>query len=264
MRLEWDLPLDRIYETGLDRGVLFLTDRSGVAWNGLLSINESLGGKTHESLFFDGEKQDELFNDSSFSATMSAVTYPDEFLEFDGFGILEDGLLVDNQESKPFHLSYRTLVGDAVNGEEAYKIHILYNVTAIGSDVTYQTTDSDIEPLEFNWDITSVPERLINYTNTAHVIIDSRFTQPFLLDYIESLLYGTDDTEPYLPPLEELITDYINWNRIIIIDNGDGTWTATGPDEYITMLDPHTFQIENANSYFIDADTYTISSSVLD
>ncbi len=36
----WDNIGDRFYESGLDRGVLYLSDGSGVPWNGLISIIE--------------------------------------------------------------------------------------------------------------------------------------------------------------------------------------------------------------------------------
>ncbi len=39
-RLVWDQLGDRVYETGLDRGVLYFTDGGGVPWNGLTSVEE--------------------------------------------------------------------------------------------------------------------------------------------------------------------------------------------------------------------------------
>ena len=47
--LVWDLVGERFYETGVDHGVLYIPDVSGVyndgvAWNGLVSVTESPSG----------------------------------------------------------------------------------------------------------------------------------------------------------------------------------------------------------------------------
>lgn len=47
-RIQWDLTGERTYETGVDRGVLYVYDhegkkyKQGVGWNGLTAINETL------------------------------------------------------------------------------------------------------------------------------------------------------------------------------------------------------------------------------
>lgn len=43
--LVWDRVGDRTYESGLDRGVLYLPDGSAVPWNGLTSIVENFDRK---------------------------------------------------------------------------------------------------------------------------------------------------------------------------------------------------------------------------
>jgi hypothetical protein len=42
-KLVWDTVGDRRYETGVDRGVLYLPDNTVVVWNGLVSLTESRG-----------------------------------------------------------------------------------------------------------------------------------------------------------------------------------------------------------------------------
>jgi len=48
-RLTWDNTGERLYETGVDRGVLYIPDGNGaysdgVAWNGLTTVTESPSG----------------------------------------------------------------------------------------------------------------------------------------------------------------------------------------------------------------------------
>src|SRR4029077_3104062 len=122
--LVWDVPENRKYETGLDRGVLYLFDGSGVPWNGLTSVVEHFNRDT-TPVYYDGMKISELVSLGYFSASMEAITYPDEFLTFEGYDALRRGVFMSDQISKTFGLCYRTLVGNALNENTGYKIHIL-------------------------------------------------------------------------------------------------------------------------------------------
>jgi hypothetical protein len=124
-------------------------------------------------------------------------------------------------------------------------------------DLEYQSLSDNIELSDFSWKLTSVPQAVSNYRNTSHFVIDSRKIHPDALSGIEDILYGTVSTAPRLPSVTELLS-FVN---IIVVDNGDGTWTATVPDYYLTMLDATTFQITNANALTIDVDTYVLASS---
>lgn len=261
----WDKIGDRVYESGLDRGVLYFPDGGGVPWNGLISVDEKVSTKI-EPIYFDGVKFNHVITVGDFEGVLSAYTYPDEFLEYEG--IIEDqtGILITGQPQKKFHLSYRTKIGNDVDGfEHGYKIHLLWNLIAIPSTKSYETLTLDTEPSEFEWSLSSIPEDIERYKPTAHVIIDTRRMDPLLISDIEDVLYGTsgdEPTEPTLPSLKGLSTFIRKWNRIIIVDNGDGTWSAiTKLDSDITMLDANTFQINNANAIYLDANTYEISSS---
>jgi hypothetical protein len=262
-KLVWDQVGQREFEAGVDRGVLYLDDRSGVAWNGLTSVEEDFSGDETEPIHFEGEKVSELQTSGDFAGTLTALTYPDEFVEFDGSSSIEPGLIIDNQPAKFFHLCYRSLIGNDLEGtDHGYKIHILYNLIAEPSNTNRQTIGAEVTPLEFEWGLTSIPEIIPGYKPTAHAVIDSRNLNPEILEELEEILYGTETDEPYLPSLAEL-TQYIEeWGLIIIEDNGDGTWTARGPDELITMLDSTTFQITEANAEVFSGGAYTIQSSI--
>jgi hypothetical protein len=203
-KLEWDKIQERVYETGLDRGVLYLPSAPrdydhGVVWNGLTSVDEDFSTDVTRPHYFDGVKYLDSAQSGDFAAKLNAYTYPDEFLEFEGIGSLGNGLFADDQNQKVFGLSYRTRVGNAVDGvDHGYKIHLLYNLTAIEDTVNYQNGSNLSEPLTFKWIIRGVPETINNYRPTAHAIVDSRFLPRDLLKTIEDIIYGTDDYEEIL------------------------------------------------------------------
>lgn len=206
-KLLWDKAGERLYETGLDRGVLYLSDGSGVPWNGLTGVDEDFSDDGGDPVYFDGIKQLDSPLIGNFSATLSALTYPDEFLDFEGTESLGNGLYVDNQVPKTFGLSYRTLVGnDALLTDYGYKIHLLYNLTASITGDSHETLGSSVNPVEFSWSIGSVPVEIAGYRPTAHLIFDSSRMVGTLLQSIEDILYGTALVNPRLPTIQELIT----------------------------------------------------------
>jgi hypothetical protein len=222
-RLVWDKVDDRLYKTGIDRGVLYVPNAqseydNGFAWNGLTAVEEDFGQDTTEPYYFDGVKYLDSYNTGDFAAKLSAFTYPDEFLEFEGMKALGNGLYVDDQAGKVFGLSYRTLIGSYTKGlEQGYRIHLLYNLTANPGDLGFQNGSNLPEVLNFEWDLQSVPEKAFPYRPTAHIILDSQFLFGDILDALEEILYGTEDIQPRLPSLAELIDFVSGWNPRLII-----------------------------------------------
>jgi hypothetical protein len=260
--LVWDQIGDRLYETGVSKGVLYKDDGFGVVWNGLTAVEEDVSTQV-EAVYFDGVKFNDIVTVGDFSAVLRAFTYPDEFLPYEGTFKDQTGFYVMNQPQGRFGLSYQTEIGDDINGiESGYKIHVVYNLTAVPSQRAYNTFSEDIEPIEFEWSLTSVPEEVEFYRPTAHIIFNSREMDPNLLKDLEEILYGSEDSDPRLPPLKGLATFIRKWDRLIITDHGDGTWTAESNVEgIITMLDATTFEITSDTAVYLDADTYEISSS---
>lgn len=260
--LVWDEETDRVYESGLDRGVLYLPDGSVVPWNGLTSVIESFD-KEVSPVYFDGMKISDNVSLGNFSATMKALTYPDEFSELEGLSELKSGIFAGDQMPQLFGLSYRTRVGNAVEGSlVGYKIHILYNVTAIPSDKTYSTISDEPELTEFEWNLTAVPEEIPGIRPTSHFIIDSTEVDPWLLEELEEMLYGSSSADAALISMYDLVSMIRDWYRIKIIDNGDGTWTAISRrDESITMLTADIFEITGATAVYLDEDTYLIADT---
>lgn len=206
--LMWDKVGERVFEAGVDRGVLYLNGKA-YPWNGLVSVSESTIGGESTPYYIDGVKYLTTISDTEFEATINAFTYPKEFAECDGTLDVGNGFLVTNQERSPFGLSYRTKIGNDVDGlDHGYKIHLVYNAYAMPSEVEYSTFSDTIEPMAFSWSIVTTPETLTGYRPTAHFVIDSIKTDKLHLALIEELLYGGSDSQAVpatLPTPQEIL-----------------------------------------------------------
>lgn len=269
-KLTWDQVGDRVYETGLDRGVLFLLDGSAIPWNGLTSVIEK-NEKEKSAVYYEGVKINEFIYPGDFAATLKAITFPDEMLELEGYQELRNGVYFGEQPPDLFNLCYRTRIGDDLSGDEAgYKIHLAYNLTAIPSDVSHATGSDDPSLVEFEWDISSIPEEYPGFRPTAHIVIDSRKVDPWLLEMIEKKLYGAEFALPNLPSLS-LFADFMKeWYRFKVTDNGDGTYTVvTGLDETLEFsgFNEEIFRLWGIQVVYLDeftfriVDTYDIADS---
>jgi hypothetical protein len=262
--LSWGNYGERYFETGVDRGVLYVPGMDGVAWNGLIAVSESPSGGEPKAHYIDGVKYLNHPSREEYEATIEAYTYPIEFDICEGVATIDDeskGLFATQQGRKPFSFSYRTLIGNDGDGVDfGYKLHIVYNALAAPSQRNYQTISDDPDLIAFSWDITTKPIPVQGASYSSHIVLDTRTTWPWVVEAVENLLYGTEDTPPTLPTPEELIALFVDNALLKITDHGDGTWTAEGPDEAITMLNSTEFQISWPSATFIDEDTYNISS----
>lgn len=204
-RLEWDAVGDRRFETGVDRGVLYLMDGTAVPWNGLTQVNESLE-RDVKSYFIDGIKFLDHQVPGSFSAKVQAFTYPEELDDLLGRSVFAPGVYLHDQRAKMFHLSYRTLIGNDVEGTElGYRLHIMYNLLATPSSVAMGTMGKDVSPVNFEWTLSGTPPVMFGARPTSHISFDSRLVDPTLLAAIEDLLYGTPTAAPDLPDMVTLL-----------------------------------------------------------
>lgn len=203
--LIWDQIGQRTYESGVNQGVLYLPDGSGVPWNGLTSVEERFTAGAATPLYFDGLKYNEIMSVSDFSASLKAFTYPDEFLQFEGVQEAEPGFYVTSQTPTMFGLSYRTMVSNDTDPDAGYKLHILCNLRATPSSKGYKSQSDSLAAIEFEWNITSTPARISGFRPTSHLIFDSTKVNPTLLQEVEDILYGTDTTDAMLPDFVELV-----------------------------------------------------------
>lgn len=227
MRIQW---APGTYSAGLSHGVLF--GSSVVPWNGLKSVEET-SSVSDTVTYFDGKAVSVAQASEGYKGTLRAFTYPD---------------VLDVETT--FGLSYRE------NGN----LHLLYNVTAVPNATVRATSTAELSLADFAWELYAVPEDIPGYRPSSHLIIDRETIVPEVLVQIEEAIYGTDTTDPYLPTVDALLEFFQNASVFQIIDHGDGTWTAIGPSDVITMMDATTFNIVTPSAEYIDEDTYVISS----
>ena len=209
-KLVWDQSGKRLYETGVDHGVLYPIQTGGVyskgvAWNGLTAVTESPSGADVNDIYADNMKYLGLVGAEKFGATVEAYTYPDEFAECDGSVELVKGATIGQQNRKVFSMVYRTVIGNDVDGNEhGYKLHLIYGATAAPSEKAYNTINEDPEAITFSWELSTTPVNVTGHKPTASLTIDSTKADPTKLAELEKILFGDTETEPRLPLPDEI------------------------------------------------------------
>jgi hypothetical protein len=209
--LTWDQVGERLYEVGVDHGVLYLPDQAGVynqgfAWNGLTTVTESPSGAEASPQYADNIKYLNLISAEEFGATIEAFTYPEEFGQCDGTALPAPGVAVGQQGRKMFGLSYRTRVGNDVDGSDfGYKLHLLYGCQAAPSEKAYATINDSPEAIAFSWEVTSTPVPVTDHKPTSLIVIDSTVVDEADLQALEDLLYGKASVEAALPNPDAVI-----------------------------------------------------------
>lgn len=211
-KIEWDKIGERIYETGVDHGVLYPADNEGnyplgVAWNGLIGVSESPSGAEPNPIYADNIKYLNLMSAEEFGATIEAYTYPDEFEACDGSAEIAPGVKIGQQTRKTFGLSYRTLIGNDVDSNDhGYKLHLIYGGQASPSERAYATINDTPEAITFSWEVTTTPVEVEGFKPSASITIDSTTVDETKLKALEDILYGTETEEARLPLPDEVVT----------------------------------------------------------
>lgn len=220
-KLVWDKTGERLYETGVEKGVLYPFKEGaysgGVVWNGLTSVSESPSGGEPTALYADDIKYLELMSTEEFGATIEAYMYPDEFMPCDGSAEISKGVVIGQQKRSTFGLSYVTKIGNDTDGSDyGYKIHLIYGAKAKPSEKGYETINDSPDAITLSWEISTTPVEVSakGFKPTASVTIDSTKVKADELAALEKILYGTDAgpsgtpaaTEPRLPLPDELAT----------------------------------------------------------
>lgn len=204
-RLVWNAPGERIYENGCYNGVLYVASDAGVAWSGLISVNETPNGGEARPYYLDGQKYLNLSTAEEFEATITAYNSPKEFAPCDGTMQIQNGLFATQQPRKQFSLSYSNLVGNDQTEKLGRKIHLVYNALAGPTSRLVETQGADIDPFTFSWSITTLPPEMTGLKPTGHLVIDSRYTTEDILNEVQDILYGSDANAPRMPTPAELI-----------------------------------------------------------
>lgn len=210
-KLEWDLTGERLYETGVRKGVLYPFKsnayQAGVAWNGLASISESPSGADETKIYADDIKYLSLRAVEEFGGTIEAYMFPDEWYECDGQTITTSGVVIGQQKRIPFGLCYRTAIGNDTEFEDhGYKIHLIYNATVSPSERSYSTINDSPEVNTMSWEFATTPTAVEGYKPTSLITISSLKADAAKLAALEDILYGSASSDARLPMPAEVLT----------------------------------------------------------
>lgn len=217
-RLIWDKTGERFFETGIDCGVIYPQDTSGkypkgAAWNGLTSITESPSGAEPTPLYADNIKYLTLMSAEEFGFSIEAYMYPDEFAECNGEGELVAGVTIGQQKRKMFGLSYRSRIGNDIDGDtHGYKLHLVYGALAAPSEVSRSTINDSPEASTMSWECTTTPVSVANFKPTSHLVIDSTKVEAEKLKKLEDVLYGDDSEGSARLPLPDEVAEMLKPN----------------------------------------------------
>ena len=209
--LVWDQTGERLYETGVDRGVVYPQASGaypkGAAWNGLTNVTLSPSGAEATPLYANNHKYLNLMSVEELGGSIEAYTYPDEFAECDGSKSLATGVRVSQQKRTPFGFCFRTMIGNDTDGTaHGYKLHLIYGALASPSESANATINDSPEAKTMSWEFTTTPVEVENCDPTSHIEIDSTLVDAEKLKALEDILYGTAEEEAYLPLPAEVAT----------------------------------------------------------
>ena len=209
--LTWDEEAKRLFETGVDHGVLYPLDKEtgiyspGVAWNGLTAVNEKPAGAAPTPQWADNIKYLNLLSIETFDATVEAWTYPSEWGACDGSAAPSSGVSLGQQNRQTFGLVYRTVVGNAVDANLGFKLHLIYGALAAPSEKDYSTINDTPAPVQFSWDLSTTPVAVTNYKPVSLITVDSTLVDPDNYAALCTILYGDVGVDPLLPTPDAVI-----------------------------------------------------------
>ena len=202
--LSWGDSSDRIYQTGVSRGIFSpIVAPPAVVWNGL--VNVSVDHEIErEMAYYEGIPIHDVFTFKSVSGDIEAISLPAGFDSYGGRFKMRPGIFLHNQQPKRFHFCYRTEIGDSLSANVGYRLHYLYNVLAIPAGHDMETTDDSAEPTVHKLKFTTAPSSLIDKPPSSYLVIDSRYVDPDVFNFVEQLTYGAYG-DPWIYPLQTMV-----------------------------------------------------------
>jgi hypothetical protein len=237
--LTWDGTGEKVYETGVDHGVLYPINLStglyddGFAWNGLTAVNEKPSGAAANKTYADNILYSNIRSAELFAGTIEAYTFPDEFGDCDGTNAPATGVTVGQQTRRTFGLCYRTKVGNDVSGDLGFKLHLVYGATAAPSEKDYATVNDSPAAVQFSWDFDCTPVPLTGLNPTCILVIDSTKVNETALNDLLDDLYGTVGTAPILPDPDTVLAFFTGsiTNITLTAATFNGAHTITIPTQ---------------------------------
>jgi len=172
------------------------------------------------------------------------------------------GMFVLQQPRKQFGVAYRTMIGNELDGpSHGYKLHFDYNCLADPSSRNHNTLGAQVEPGTLSWKLTSIPIAFGAFRPTSHYVVDSRYADATQLAVLEDIMYGTAEIQARLPHPAEiyLILNGAASDDIIVIDNGDETFTVIGSDVYVQDNGDGTWVISHWRADLLNLNTFRLT-----
>lgn len=237
MKLAWDKTGERLYETGVDRGVVYPQADGGypkgAAWNGLTNVTKSPSGAEATPLYANNHKYLNLMSVEELGGSITAYTFPDEFAPCNGAAELAPGVRVGQQKRQTFGLAYRTLIGNDTEGTAfGYKLNLIYGALAAPSEESNATVNDSPEAKEMSWEFSTTPVEISGMDPTSSLEIDSTKVDAGKLKQLEDILYGGDPVVTESEP-EDWATNYKNYlekkgnEYVPITAQSAPSWTAS-------------------------------------
>ena len=207
--VKWDPVGERLYETGVDRGVVYPQEGAaygdGEAWNGLSGVTLSPEGAEANPFYANNKKYLNIMSNEDMKYTVEAYTYPDTFAECCGEVEVAAGVRITQQTRKPFGMTFRNILGnDTLGNEYGYIIHLLYGGMAAPVEKARQTVNDSVEIEPMSWEVSTTPVDVPGHKPTAHLEINSTVVKAEKLAAFEAILYGSGETKARLPLPEEV------------------------------------------------------------
>lgn len=212
-KLVFDAVGEHFYETGVDQVALYPYDatngyKPGVPWNGVSSIQDSPDGAEPNDIYADNIKYLSILSAENYGLTIEAYQSPEEFDQCDGAASVAAGVVVRGQTRKMFGLVWRTKIGNDVTDDLGYKYHLVWGLKASPSDQTHETVNDSPEASSLSWEAKSTPINVEGYKPISKMEIDSTTVDSTKLEEFLDIIYGSAETEAYLPDPADVIDHF--------------------------------------------------------
>lgn len=237
-KLEWGR---ESVASGVQDGFIFVTPNEAYAWNGLIKVTK-IPDLEATPYYSSGYKSYDYATLEDISLTVESFTYPE----------------VLDQEKKISAFGFRSKIDD-----KHVEVNIYYNVLFLISEVSYETVNDSMDIINFSHTGTTVPVYLKRYAPTSHLKFVYSLEDSWFFQFLQDYIFGNDSSDPKLPTIPELIewfTEQASNYTLLIVDYGNGIWSAIGPDNMVYMTSDTEFEIDSPTVTYLDPETYTVHS----
>lgn len=246
---------DNTIEYGVDE-VFVLAGGIVYPWVGVRSIKLPYSSE-QQSIYIDGMCVTSDGKPDTITLEINAYDFPEELSDYLGYGSLNDKIKTFTTVDREIDIVFRTTV--MRGGSIGHNIHIIYGC-ALNPQFPEFVSSMNPSAIEFIWSGTSArrTSQHPGFSPSSHVVISSVDAGATRFEGFDALIYGDNYQDPSVPSIDEIAEFAGFWCQIIY--NGDGTWTAAGPDRWFKTIDDTTVKLTWPDVQFVNPTTYNISS----